>query len=517
MNIDPASDLRIALLPLDDRPVNVLLPQDVARVAGFTLDVPAVEILPKYRIPGDIDALAMWLMAKAADPAIDHLIVSLDMLCFGGLIGGRISNDTTTEVLARLDVLRRIRRSRPGLKISAVSLVMRASDSYSAAEEPDYWSDHGKELHQLGADIQRLDAQPDVTPLSETTTVPADVVSDFALRRLRNHFVNLTALRFVEDGTLDFLAVTADDTARFSAGSAEQAWIRHWMRFLPSGHKVLMYPGADEVGAVLVARAVADHAHLSVAVRISCPEPEGLGRIPSYENVPLAESIRRQITAAGAHLVDRAADVVLVVHAPDPDHRDMWNPVPPSPNQSAVDMTVDAVRLELAAGNSVALADVRYSNGCDITLSEKLIQFGVLDKLTSFGGWNTAGNTIGGVIATAVAATTGEAMKRRDPRAEQQALLTRVLDDFAYQSVIRREDGPGLFADHLPMSDDAKVSKAEADIRDRMNRMLAEDLPFDGWTVGRVFLPWRRSFEVGIELTDDVDRTDHTFGIQQSR
>ena len=50
--------------------------------------------------------------------------------------------------------------------------------------------------------------------------------------------------------------VTADDTADRSAGSIEQAWILHWLRALPSRGSLLMHPGADEVGAILVARSL---------------------------------------------------------------------------------------------------------------------------------------------------------------------------------------------------------------------------------------------------------------------
>src|SRR5690606_564564 len=167
------------------------------------------------------------------------------------LIASRTSHDTTRAVLARLDALREVRRRRPELPISAVSLVMRASNSYSAAEEPQYWTEHGKELHALGGDAHRLLGESDILPLDELTPVPADVVSDYSFRRLRNHTVNLSTLGLVEDGTLDFLAITADDTAPFAAGSAEQVWLRHWMRMLPAGREVLMYPGADEVDAVL--------------------------------------------------------------------------------------------------------------------------------------------------------------------------------------------------------------------------------------------------------------------------
>ncbi len=493
--------LGIALLPLDDRPVNVLLPQDVGRIAGAKVDVPPADILPRYRRPGDTRGLADWLLDRASDPSVGHLIVSIDMLCFGGLIASRTGHDTADAALDRLQILRRIRARRPGLRISAVSLVMRASDSYSSAEEPSYWSEYGRELHRLGGDLHRVDGQPEVGPVATMTDVPTEVVSDFALRRIRNHVANLMTLTLLEEGTLDCLAITADDTAVLSYGSAEQGWLRHWMRLLPHGHQVLMYPGADEVGAVLVARTLVEAAGVSVAVRVSCPEPGGLERVPTFENAPLAESIRRQVAAAGASLVDEDEDVVLVVNAPDPGRYDMLDPAPPPLDTESAELVVNVVRQEVTAGRAVAVADVRYTNGCDPELGRRLVETGLLAKITSFGGWNTAGNTIGGVIASAIVATVGKRIGSFDPQALEEALVTRILDDFAYQAVIRREDGPRYFPDQLPLADDTAVATAEAAILERMNRMLATDLPFANWAVSRVTLPWRRGFEVGIRLT----------------
>lgn len=511
-----APGTRIALLPLDDRPVNVLLPQDVARVAGVVVDTPPPEILPVYRTPGDTAALGSWLLGKAEDPATRHLIVSLDMLCHGGLIASRISQDTTLEVLDRLNLLRRIRAMRSDLKISAVSLVMRASDSYSAVEEPEYWAEYGQELHRLGGDIHRLDGNSDVTPPSIVGTIPPQVVSDFAMRRVRNHIINLSALGLVEDGTLDFLAITADDTAHFSAGSAEQEWLRHWMRFLPKANRVLMYPGADEVGATLVARAISEDSGESTSIRVVCPEPSGLDLVPPFENTRLAESISRQITAADAQEVDDDADVVLVIHAPDPQRHDLFGGPPPIPDLDAVERTVTAVREAVAGGGAVALADVRFSNGSDPALVWRLEETGLLETLTSFGGWNTAGNTLGSVIALAVAATIGTKTGRLDSQALQQALVTRILDDFAYQSVIRPEISPQLFSDQFPVVDDNQLARAESAIGERMKHMLETELPFYGWTLSRLNLPWRRSFEVSIGLHCESGRKNKGQGQRSS-
>ncbi|MDQ0643833.1 DUF4127 family protein [Microbacterium murale] len=491
---------RIALLPLDDRPVNVLLPGDVARIAGMTLDVPPAEILPSYRTAGDADALGAWLLERAADPATVHILVSVDMLLYGGLIASRTNADTTRTVLARLDTLREVHRLRPELPISAVSLVTRASNSNSATEEPLYWNDYGMQLHALGGDAHRLLGEVEVLPLDELTPVPADVVSDYSTRRLRNHIANLETLDLVEDGTLDFLAITADDTAPFAAGSAEQVWLRHWMRMLPTGREVLMYPGADEVGAILVARALATNARVTASFAVACADPEGLTRIPPYENMPLSASASRQIRAAGAVEVTEGADVTLVLHAPDPDRHDMFRGRPDAVDEDAVRATVELVRARVDAGERVALADVRYPNGSDEALGRALADADLLEKLDAYGGWNTAGNTLGSVVALAVAGVVGRASGTYDEEAARIALLTRLLDDFAYQAVVRVDTGPSVFPDRFPMSDATLVAEAERVIRAELTTFLESMLPADGARITELTLPWRRSFEIGITL-----------------
>lgn len=497
---DPTPRPRIALLPLDDRPVNVRLPGDVAAVAGVILDVPPTEILPAYRAAGDAAALGSWLLERAADPATVHIVVSVDMLLYGGLIASRTSDDTTREVLERLDVLREVRRRRPELPISAVSLVTRASNSYSAAEEPEYWTAHGKEIHALGGDAHRLLAEPDVLPLSELTPVPAEIVSNYSARRLRNHIANLSTLALVEDATLDFLAITADDTAPFAAGSAEQVWLRHWMRMLPSGRNVLMYPGADEVGAALVARALAANAGVTASFSVACAEAEGMTRIPPYENMSLAASASRQIRAAGAVEVAEGGDITLVLHAPDPARHDMFGGRPDAVDTAAVAGTVALVAARLDAGELVALADVRYPNGADEALVRALAEADLLGRLQAFGGWNTAGNTLGSVVAVAAAGVVGRATGTYDARAARIALLTRLLDDFAYQAVVRTDTGPSLFPDLYPMADDALVLTAERVIHEELTALLESMLPADDVRIAELTLPWRRSFEIGLVL-----------------
>ena len=76
------------------------------------------------------------------------------------------------------------------------------------------------------------------------------------------------------------------------------------MRFAASVSAVLIYPGADEIGAILVARALSADASEPVTFRTVCADEGGLDRIPPDENQPMTESIRRQVLAAGVRIVD---------------------------------------------------------------------------------------------------------------------------------------------------------------------------------------------------------------------
>ena len=496
--------MRLVLVPLDERPVNVDLPRQVAAIAGVEIEIPPEHLLPNKRSPADLNALHAWTIEQASDKRTTHLIACIDTLVHGGLIPGRISNDSIRESLERLEIFRSIKEINPEIMVSAVSLIMRASDSYSAVEEPEYWSDYGKELHQLGADLHRA-LQGELTGSSarqETCgIIPSAIVQDFELRRLRNHIINLSSIAMHEESFIDTLALTADDTAPHSAGSAEQVWLRHWCRALPNGETVLMNPGADEVGAVLVARALTSVAG-SPSFAIACGEPDGLQRVPNFENAPLLDSLMRQIKAAGGHLTlpgDRA-DIVLVAHSPDPARGDYFGQIPAS-DSDATARTVFEIKKALAAGSAVALADVRFSNGGDPQLVDLLADEDLLLQLSAYAGWNTAGNSIGCAVAQSIARWVGARLGTLNQIEADRGLLTRILDDRAYQSGIRPLLHAEVFGGEIgPVSEQQQLLACEqisASLQKYLDRITRGS---DVWQVKDVKLPWSRSFEIALLL-----------------
>ncbi|KKC38304.1 hypothetical protein WH87_10465 [Devosia epidermidihirudinis] len=501
----------MALVPLDERPVNVELPIAIAAIAGADLVLPPDELMPDIRVPGQADAIGDWLAEVA--PKVDAAVVSVDTLAFGGLIAARTTDDSVVTALSRLDRLRALKATAPDLPIAAVSLVMRATNSYNPQEEPLYWAEVGKELHRLGAlhhrdFLVRAKALADDGNAAELQALrdsldPA-VIADFEQRRLRNHQVNLAMLGMAAERSVDPLLITADDTAEYAAGSLEQVWLGQWMTVLPTGGEVLMYPGADEVAAVLVARQLTCLSGVAATFAVACAEDDGLGRIAKYENSSIETAVARQLKASGARLVTDDDAEVLVIHAPDPHRRDFvhdkisFDEV----DRLAADKTAKLIARLLGEGRRVALADLRYANGGDPLLVENLIANGLALKLSAYGGWNTAGNSLGSVVAAAAAAQIGRAMGTLDEGAARRMLIHRLLEDYAYQSVARPQLERRLDADYKTRKFEAEglETSIETNMTAELTTLLHTIAP--GATgVTNISFPWHRSFEINFVLT----------------
>ncbi|TWJ21647.1 DUF4127 family protein [Micromonospora endolithica] len=498
--------IRIALVPLDDRPVCRVLPALVAAVAGAAVATPPAALLPAGRRAGDPDRLADWLRQEPADAAV----VALETLGHGGLIASRLHDEPVSTVLTRWAAL----RDRTG-PVYASTVVQRTPDADDAGEEPAYWADHGRALHAYSAALHRaLDAPGAVA----RTDVPADLRRDFLRRRQRNHTLNQVALSLAAEGVLDTLVVGADDTALAAVGTAEWRWLRTWAGWLELGDRAPAHPGADEIGAVLVARALTRAAGHAPRLAVACAEPDGLSRVARYEPVPVGTGIASQAAAAGAVLVDTAdagavdaADAVLVVHAPQPGEADWATAPPPDTDPGAAARTAALVRDLLTRGRTVALADCALGNGADPRLVADLAADGSLARLAGFAGWNTAGNTLGSALATLVAYQVGRARGTLDVDAARRLLAHRLVDDHVWMSYarprLRRELGTDPTRhDHVTAADTPAVTARVAALLDERWAALR---PVPGLRVaaGSVTLPWQRTYEIDFLLEETGEQS----------
>ncbi|MFE6919222.1 DUF4127 family protein [Streptomyces rubiginosohelvolus] len=497
--------LRIALLPLDERPACSRLPAQIAAVAGAGTLLPPPELMPRLREPGDADALGTWLAGAARDA--DAAVVSLETLGHGGLIASRTQPSPVAEVAARWQTLDRIAAS--GTPVHAVTLITRTPDSDDAMEEPEYWDPHGPALHHLSAELHRGE-QPQTRRAEQLAAarraVPPAVRSDFLRRRVRNHALNLTALELAASGALDSLVVGADDTAPRAVATAELQQLQLWRSRLEVEDRVSVRPGADEATATLVARTLLGLLGSGpVTVRIEAVDPNGLARTAPYENIPVGRTAAGQIMACGATVNEGPdPDLYLLVHTPD--GAGDWAVGPPAHRseeavrtaQSLADRAAELLR----AGRAVAVADCAQPNGADPLLADALLRTGLAHLLTSYAGWNTAGNTLGTAVAHAVTAVAARRADRFDERAHLDLLAHRFIEDLGYMTRVRPEIRAALRSvpgrhDHVP--DGSPV----LDLLAAGLARCAEELPGFRARVlpGSVRLPWRRTFEADFDVS----------------
>lgn len=489
--------MKIGLIPLDERPVNVRLPQQVATIANIEILTPPADLLPRFRHPASHDALAAWLIQQAS--SCDALIVSIETLVYGGLIASRI-HDTETETLtARLDVLRQIKAHHPDLPIYAFNLITRISRHNDNTEEPLYWATYGAKLFHLSQLIHQDIAGHDVTDELEMLkeNIPFEYLADFTQRRYRNNIINRMVIDMVHENVIDLLVLSSDDTSQWGIASQEKAALIDHVNQYQLSQQVLMYPGADEIGAILVARLLNTQHRRPPLIYPQYLVNGGENIIAPFEDSPVSVTVERQISAVGAQIASTPdeADLLLLINPPV-DSTSEWVRDRTSQELSKLMLMGETLK-HLPNDKPLLVADVAFANGGDPYLINTLAEHIGLHNLTAYAGWNTAGNSIGTAIATGCAAL---AVVRG---MQMTALLAhRIYEDLVYQTYIRAQ----IRKQHNNQepANDAEVQAYQQEIFDAMK---AHSPSICGWTLkpNSLRLPWRRTFEIDFDLIPDED------------
>ncbi len=487
-------------LPVDGRPAVRGQVQGLVACAGWQLLMPEVAALGHFRQTANRDALRDWVLAHG--DAVDGFVLSLDMLVYGGLVPSRFIDDSLPELMARLALLNEIKTRWPDKPLVAFAATMRISNSDIADEEKPYWAKYGKLLwrwsyHQDRAnsfegDDGDADAGEDSAAISTATAalIPQAIRDDYVATRARNFAITRQALTAVQSGVIHRLVLPQDDTAEFGLNIAERRQLQLEVSRLGLTDRVLIYPGADEVMHTLCAHLVSrlqQHAPLRLWLQPSDPAHiPGLRAL--YEDRPVLDSLRCQVQAVGAELVDDPgqADVLLAVHSQGHAQGD-WAMQRPLPQRVGINPTWLPVLHEWHdQGKPIALVDLAFANGGDPWLLAQ-----ALPPLAIYAGWNTASNSLGSALAHAVLAQ-GD----WHSAASQQACALRLLEDGLYQGVLRQTLRGAI--DESQASVDQLTTTARELVLPWANAWAeSRGLPF---LVQDLHLPWGRTFEVNLRL-----------------
>jgi hypothetical protein len=550
---------RVAFLPLDDRPVNYDYPRILGRAAALDVQMPPREWLGNPWRPSQQVKLVEWL-AEAAGEA-DALILAIDSLAYGGLIPSRTSLELAEQVLARLSWLRELKAARPTQPILATSVIRRICRADSSEEEKPYWATYGRRMFRLSTlDHKQILGEASPAEAAECNSlrqqIPDEVHTDYLQGRRRNHAVNRAMLDWLAEGVFDYLLLPQDDTADYGWNIAEARALQATIRARGLGSRAITYPGADEIGCLLLARLACQQAGFRPRVWPHYSSVTSPSVVTAYEDRPIHELLKAHLAPLGGTIAasPQQADLLLFLNAPaqaqgvgelqwliqqgldtirrrlpsgfhgyldtvagdEATRRTRFEMETP---RRSPEEFVRALGVALASGQPVALADVAFVNGADLILGDMLFQDPDMVKLAAYGGWNTAGNTLGTVLAQAVIRAIA---LRAGATPEQQAahvefLFLRILDDYVYQARERTrcmlEDLPalGLMPTEERPEDPIHAAALEARVQERLSVAAApiRDLFIRSGrvrelTVSGIHLPWRRLFEVGFTVKAEL-------------
>lgn len=495
---------KIALIPVDARPVSDDLARDLGNMAGWKVMTPDKDVLGFLKEEADTNAILTWIEKIA--PEVDGMVISMDMVLYGGLVPSRINTDPIQVIEDRLSRLVNLKALYPDLTLMIFSSTMRLSNSYENSEEKMYWTQYGKEIWTYSYHFhryERMGLQEDYDEyIRVKNKIPHNILQDYLLTRDRNFQINLKLLNYVENGVLELLVYPQDDTSEFGLNIMEQEQLKDEIEERELFNEVLIYPGADEVAALLTARLIYNLENKPFPTYY--PIYSGLRgalTIARFEDRIIHESVKGQIYALGSHTVESVeeADIILGVNVPGDKQGETYYPESTrevDTNNRNIGEWLSRLFYYKKKNKLLGIIDVAYANGADVTMVPQLLKRFPLKSLDGFAAWNTAGNTIGTVIAQTALVKLAEEKKLNRDKEKEKMLLIRFLDDYLYQSIVRHTVLETINYEEVPSDELLRIvkenywDKAELFIKKNNSTIEIKD----------IYLPWKRTFEIGIHL-----------------
>jgi len=504
----------VLFLPLDERYTTRDAFIMLAQSSDYCILTPDKTLLPYWKQDCDINALHKWV--ESTMPKVKTAIISSEMYLYGGLITSRRSNETLSTITKRLDKLVAYTARYPDINMFVSNVVMRIPAYNGDFEEPWFWADSGFNIfsYSFYTDKYSQLGNPDDKQTADyyAALVPENALNEFVWRRQRNHNVTNALLNVVSrNKNMRYLYITLDDNAEYGFNIRESEELKSRVVSMNLTARVPIYPGADEVQMVQLARFASEDRATSIKFALIFRDPSTVNYIPNYEGQAMKSTLIQQLEASGSTVIIStdegsgsvdAADALLFVNnfSEETQLEAKQQALPGDQNDYVMYDKLISAELSKAAPRPMGFCDNRYSNGADISFVDYMISKTKSDSLNNvaYAGWNTNGNTIGTVVANTVLLNL---FRNGQNNAAFNSL--RILEDMHYQANYRQ----GLVSYVSDLNSSCETfSNLTSDLLFYQQYMFKPlgaryreivgnySLPL---TLNSIFYPWNRTFEIG--------------------
>ncbi|WP_270649938.1 DUF4127 family protein [Megamonas funiformis] len=503
----------IIFVPHDNRPISFKQTADNIRDLGYEVLTPPEELLGNRENPyAKPEELSKWVIenAKKADAAV----ISSDSMVYGSLVASRKHNLSEDVVLARVHNFEKIHQANPNMKLYVFGSIMRTpqTSEASGSEDANYYAQYGTDIARYTALTDKLE-QDGLTHKERKQLqqyeqkIPKAALDDWLSRRQGNFLVSKNLIDLARNDVITYLALGCDDNAKYSQTNKERRALDNYGSDLGE-LKYQSVAGIDEIGYVLLTRAVNNLQGDIPFVSVHYAKGTGENTIPAYSNEPIKNSIATHIKMAGGMKVnsDKRADLVFMVNTNFDGTTGAANDLNNVyiPNENIIDF-VNMVDEAVQANKKVGIGDITFGNGSDNALMFSLYGKNLLDKLNAYSGWNTPTNSTGYALAMGMGAN------YTDRVGILKMLEVRYLDDWLYQANIRQAVANRL--NSMPGEGDYGNTKtrtlpAEKLATEALQKMIADYglEKFEGQSYvadAQIRFPWQRMFEADIIFPEE--------------
>lgn len=503
----------IIFVPHDNRPISFKQTADNIRDLGYEVLTPPEELLGNRENPyAKPEELSKWVIenAKKADAAV----ISSDSMVYGSLVASRKHNLSEDVVLARVHNFEKIHQANPNMKLYVFGSIMRTpqTSEASGSEDANYYAQYGTDIARYTALTDKLE-QDGLTHKERKQLkqyeqkIPKAALADWLSRRQGNFLVSKNLIDLARNDVITYLALGCDDNAKYSQTNKERRALDNYGSDLGE-LKYQSVAGIDEIGYVLLTRAVNNLQGDIPFVSVHYAKGTGENTIPAYSNEPIKNSIAIHIKMAGGMKVnsDKRADLVFMVNTNFDGTTGAANDLNNVyiPNENIIDF-VNMVDEAIQANKKVGIGDITFGNGSDNALMFSLYGKNLLDKLNAYSGWNTPTNSTGYALAMGMGAN------YTDRVGILKMLEVRYLDDWLYQANIRQAVANRL--NSMPGEGDYGNTKtrtlpAEKLATEALQKMIADYglEKFEGQSYvadAQIRFPWQRMFEADIIFPEE--------------
>ena len=473
--------MKILYIPLDERPGNYRgLASNLANIKEVELVIVPSIYMGHMKESADIDGMYHWMEEHIYE--CDAAVISFEMLMYGGFLPSRVHKlaEEPHERLERFKKLAADVKRKTDIDIYLFANIMNTTPYASSEDDPDSYRNYGDLLYQRAYLLDKkkdnnLCCEEEKELANAEKLLPQAAIKSYESRRNINLTTLIDSISMLKNKTVDCMAVVNSELSTYGYAAREDRAYLNALKAQRVDDKVIKYTQSNEMGFILICRAIAVRKKNKLKVAIIM-DRVGNAKLSNHEETIIQTLIGLAGVAYSNNVDD--CDIILFMHS--------------SKNESAD--TTDVVYNDMLGLNKPFVVwDTVNENVSDPDFVRAMLIHHVSDNLLAY----SSSHTIGIALSLGIVQYLYGTKRLRD-----EVLFRSLAREYAFNTIVRPKydallkDKSAGHLTHINSNDEELKRRILDDIMKVMNDL---NTPFD-FTIKGLEFTWYRLNEIKLVL-----------------